>query len=561
MSPALLILLLTLLATEFFSRSNGFHYRSCCSTRSNDFVSTRYRNLRLMINPSDKTIDTTSKSTIEPLFLENQKDMDKASIQGIDIVYGQFDRLMLKNYWGAKPLLIRNAFDPTSDDMKKAWPTWDDILTLSCFGEKADQEWNEPGNSARLIRHVSSQLNSFDLKLGPFDRKHVDKIMKHKKKKWTILLNDVGRYHHECQYWMDRTFAFLPRWRRDDAQVSITTSGGGIGPHVDNYDVLLIQTLGTRDWEVNPEIILSVSEEYDQLIPNIPVRILNHRKKGIVLKLDPGDMLYLPPRIIHCGTASDNSAKCMTLSVGFRAPSAAELTARLAEYIQQSVSGTAVRRYTDSKIAVDGGNYGDSDIWQKNETSISSSVRSDLKRLVLSSVRDVLDDELAWDKLVGSVLTEATRYSENALRPYYEITDEKFHLTWGKAPNDVLEKVLQYEERYLIGCEGLSFASSTLVVNATATIYRLHAHGQTWEVWNDMRAAGIFQIIETGGRLQSRQLRQILGHHELCQSVTGNNTSSVVKVLLALIEHGVLRPDFDRPDSQGTTPCFESAIQ
>ena len=43
-----------------------------------------------------------------------------------------------------------------------------------------------------------------------------------------------------------KDFNILPRWRLDDLMVSYASEGGGIGPHVDNYDVFLIQGHGLK---------------------------------------------------------------------------------------------------------------------------------------------------------------------------------------------------------------------------------------------------------------------------------------------------------------------------
>lgn len=36
-------------------------------------------------------------------------------------------------------------------------------------------------------------------------------------------------------------FQFIPSWRVDDIMVSYAPKGGSVGPHVDNYDVFLLQ--------------------------------------------------------------------------------------------------------------------------------------------------------------------------------------------------------------------------------------------------------------------------------------------------------------------------------
>jgi 50S ribosomal protein L16 3-hydroxylase len=44
-------------------------------------------------------------------------------------------------------------------------------------------------------------------------------------------------------------FRALPDWRIDDLMISFRT-GGGVGPHLDQYDVFIIQGTGRRRWRV-----------------------------------------------------------------------------------------------------------------------------------------------------------------------------------------------------------------------------------------------------------------------------------------------------------------------
>lgn len=46
-----------------------------------------------------------------------------------------------------------------------------------------------------------------------------------------------------------QVFRFIPDWRFDDLMVSFATLGG-VGPHIDNYDVFLLQGEGSRRWKV-----------------------------------------------------------------------------------------------------------------------------------------------------------------------------------------------------------------------------------------------------------------------------------------------------------------------
>ncbi|WP_438800738.1 JmjC domain-containing protein, partial [Acinetobacter baumannii] len=56
-------------------------------------------------------------------------------------------------------------------------------------------------------------------------------------------------------------------------------------------------------------------------------------------------MLYLPPRLAHYGIAEDES---MTYSIGFRAPSAAEVLTHFTDFLGQFLSDE--ERYTDAGL-------------------------------------------------------------------------------------------------------------------------------------------------------------------------------------------------------------------
>ena len=45
-------------------------------------------------------------------------------------------------------------------------------------------------------------------------------------------------------------FRFVPDARLDDLMVSYASDGGGVGPHVDSYDVFLLQVQGRRRWRI-----------------------------------------------------------------------------------------------------------------------------------------------------------------------------------------------------------------------------------------------------------------------------------------------------------------------
>jgi len=80
----------------------------------------------------------------------------------------------------------------------------------------------------------------------------------------------------------------VPDARLDDLMVSFASDGGGVGPHVDSYDVFLLQALGKRRWRIERRPDPSCK-------PGLPLRQLLHFRPQQEWVLEPGDLLYLPP--------------------------------------------------------------------------------------------------------------------------------------------------------------------------------------------------------------------------------------------------------------------------
>ena len=133
-------------------------------------------------------------------------------------------------------------------------------------------------------------------------------------------------------------FRFLPSWRIDDVMISFAAPGGSVGPHFDNYDVFLLQAQGKRNWKIG-----QMCNSESPLLQHADLRILAEFEQSEEWVLEPGDMLYLPPRLAHFGIAEDD---CMTYSVGFRAPSAAEVLTHFTDFLSQYL--TDEERYTDA---------------------------------------------------------------------------------------------------------------------------------------------------------------------------------------------------------------------
>ncbi len=220
----------------------------------------------------------------------------------------------MRTYWQKKPLLIRAAWNQPS------------ILSRAALFELAKREDVES-------RLVTQSAEGWQLEYGPFK-----KLPSLRATNWTVLVQGVNYYESQMAQLLQQ-FSFLPSARLDDVMVSYATPGGGVGPHFDSYDVFLLQLHGRREWQIATQSDLA-------LVPNLPLKILRNFEAQQTWVLEPGDMLYLPPHIAHHGVALD---PCLTASIGFRAPSYAELTeaffAQLTENLFEQPEFSA--RYTD----------------------------------------------------------------------------------------------------------------------------------------------------------------------------------------------------------------------
>jgi 50S ribosomal protein L16 3-hydroxylase len=100
--------------------------------------------------------------------------------------------------------------------------------------------------------------------------------------------------------------------------ISYAAKGGSVGPHFDYYDVFLLQGSGRRRWHIS-----SKHCELDNYLNEVPLRIMNIFEAEQVWDVEPGDVLYVPPKVAHHGVSLDD--ECTTLSFGYRAYSTQEL--------------------------------------------------------------------------------------------------------------------------------------------------------------------------------------------------------------------------------------------
>lgn len=228
----------------------------------------------------------------------------------------------LRDYWQKRPLLVRQAFPGFVPPL-----TPEDLAGLAC----------EDGVLSRLIRHDAAR-ERWQVKTGPLDEADFASTGD---ADWTLLVQDVDKWDADVAALLE-PFAFLPSWRLDDIMISYAEAGGGVGAHVDQYDVFLIQGLGQRHWAISTDP--AAPKDFR---PDVELKQLAQFEPTHEWLLEPGDLLYLPPGVPHDGVAV--GGPCMTLSVGMRAPSQAELTGDLADYLAERLPDEL--RYADPDLA------------------------------------------------------------------------------------------------------------------------------------------------------------------------------------------------------------------
>ena len=224
----------------------------------------------------------------------------------------------LQRYWQREPLLIRQAFPDFQPELDV-----NDIAGLAC----------EEMAEARLVSGRFPQ-HDWRVRYGPFRERDLAALPD---RDWTLLVQDVEKHYPPLRALLDR-FDFLPRWRIDDLMVSVAAPGGSVGPHVDQYDVFLLQAQGRRRWQI--------AERFPpELRDGVELNVLESFEAEREWVLEPGDVLYLPPGIAHHGVALDTG---MTWSLGMRAPSAADLFQAFGEWLAEQHAEGA--RYTDPPL-------------------------------------------------------------------------------------------------------------------------------------------------------------------------------------------------------------------
>ena len=293
----------------------------------------------------------------------------------------------LAEYWQKKPVLIRQALSGVKPPIAA-----DELAGLACEEEV----------ESRLIIH-DAENDQWDLTHGPFaEAKFSDLPKTH----WTLLVQAVDHWVPSAADFLAQ-FYFIPSWRVDDLMISYSGDKGGVGPHYDNYDVFLVQVSGRRQWDVG-----GLYDESSPRRPDAPVKILTEWEPEQSWVLEPGDMLYVPPRVGHSGVAVGDD--CMTCSVGFRAPSHRDLLLDYPEYIGEQLSEDI--RYADPNL-----------VSQANPGQISSEAIQNVQKILTQYVQD--HDSLAqW---FGRYMTSPKYQDDERTLEEHRLDDILLHLAAG----------------------------------------------------------------------------------------------------------------------------------
>lgn len=272
---------------------------------------------------------------------------------------GLTPRQFMRRHWQKKPLLIRGAVPAAASPIDRA--------TLFALASQDDVE-------SRLIEQ---RERGWRMRHGPFGHRA---LPPRTRPGWTLLVQGLD-LHVQAAHELLARFRFVPDARLDDLMISYASDGGGVGAHFDSYDVFLLQVEGKRRWRYGRQADLTLQD-------GVPLKILEHFEPEDEALLEPGDMLYLPPRWAHDGVAE---GECMTCSIGFRAQGR---TALAMDVLQALVEHTEMpepdRLYADPSQAA---------------TDAPGRIPEALQAFTAKAVERLLQDESALACSLGEVLS------------------------------------------------------------------------------------------------------------------------------------------------------------
>ncbi len=297
----------------------------------------------------------------------------------------------LKNYWQKKPLVIRQGLI----DFKSIISP-EELAGLAC----------EEGVHSRLILEKGGN-QPWQLRYGPFTDEDFTSLPE---THYSLLVSECEKWIPELQELLD-CFNFIPRWRIDDLMISYASEHGSVGPHIDEYDVFLLQASGQRLWSIEQTI-----NSHPDLIDGLELAILKTFSADNEWLLEPGDILYLPPKFAHHGVAIGD--RCMTYSIGFRAPAISDIMDSF--LLESSDHKLTDQRYQDIPLDT-----------QRDSAEITADDIHNFK----SMLQNLLDQSTdLWPDVVGKLVSDST-LSDDIESMNCETVEQASSITWQKHPD------------------------------------------------------------------------------------------------------------------------------
>ncbi len=273
----------------------------------------------------------------------------------------------MRRHWQKKPLLVRAALVDALPEVGAR-----ELFALAARGDV----------ESRLI---VNDADRWTMRQGPIPRRALPPLAR---PGWTLLVQGVD-LHDDAAHRLLGRFRFVPDARLDDLMLSYASDGGGVGPHLDSYDVFLLQARGRRRWRIG-----RVARPL--LRDDVPHRMLSAFEPTKEWLLEPGDMLYLPPGWGHEGVAV---GPCITCSIGFRAPAQSSIAAAALQRIAESLDDDDDKCAAGSKRA----RYVDP---TQDATAEPARIPAALERFAEAAIEAVLADAAGRRLALGEALSE-----------------------------------------------------------------------------------------------------------------------------------------------------------
>ncbi|SDG73955.1 50S ribosomal protein L16 3-hydroxylase [Vibrio xiamenensis] len=283
----------------------------------------------------------------------------------------------MQQVWQKKPLVIKQGFINFEDPISA-----DELAGLSL-----EQEID-----SRFISNLDGQWKAIH---GPLEESLFTELPE---THWQLVIQAANHWHAGPSELM-APFKSLPQWLFDDVMVCYSAPGGGVGPHIDQYDVFIIQGQGKRRWRVGAKD----HGQYQEVIQGGALRQIESFDAEIDEILEPGDILYIPPGFPHQGDTLEAS---LSYSIGYRSPKEQELLSNFADYVLAHDIGDEHLHKPEM-------------LPQHNFAEIRHSDLASLNDML----RKALNDEHCVQEFIGAMLSQS-RHQLNIIAPSQPLSEQ-----------------------------------------------------------------------------------------------------------------------------------------